>query len=99
GAVFLASDAHERDLLTLVLYRGVEDSLHLTDRVQNPVCWQLQGPIAFVIGHELVPKPDVAEGAAHHHLVIATPRAVRVELTNRRPVLDQIPPRGRILGN
>ena len=42
-------------------------------------------PAAFGAGHHLVPEPDVGEGSAHHHLVIASARAVRVEVLLATP--------------
>ena len=47
-------------------------------------------------GDELVAQPDVRERAAHHHLVVAAPRAVRVELAPLDAVLDQVLPGGRV---
>jgi hypothetical protein len=47
-------------------------------------------------GHHLVADADVGEGTAHHHFVMATVRAVRVEVHRTDLVLDQVPPGGAI---
>ena len=47
-------------------------------------------------GHHLVLDADIGEGAAHHHLVIAAPRAVGVEIVRRDAVLDQIAAGGAV---
>ena len=50
----------------------------------------MDGDAAFDARHHLVLDADVGEGAAHHHLVIAAPRAIGVEVARRHLVLDQI---------
>ena len=40
---------------------------------------------AFDAGHERVAQAHVGERAAHHHFVIAAPRAVRVEVVGSTP--------------
>ena len=44
--------------------------------------------------HQIL-DPHVGEGAAHHHLVIAAPAAVAVEVGNADVVLEQVDARGR----
>ena len=46
---------------------------------------------------QLVPEPDVGEGAADHHLVVAAPRAVGVEVPRLDALLDQVAPGGAVL--
>ena len=46
-------------------------------------------PAAFRARHHLVAQADVGERAAHHHLVIAATRAVRVEVLPLHAVLEQ----------
>ena len=53
--------------------------------------------IAGVVLHHLVLDADVGEGAAHHHFVVAAPRAVLVEVDRAHLMLDQILP-GRARG-
>ena len=70
----------ERHALGPVAHRGVVDELLLAvgqvDRVR-----------ALLALDEPVAQPDVAERAAHHHLVVAAAGAVRVELERRDAVL------------
>ena len=47
-------------------------------------------------GHEQVPEADVGERAAHHHLVVPAPRAVRVEVLALDAVLDQVAAAGAV---
>ena len=51
--------------------------------------------VAGVVPHHLVLDADVGEGAAHHHLVIAAPRAVLVEVLDADLVLQEVLPGGR----
>ena len=46
--------------------------------------------VAVRILHHVVLDADVGERAAHHHLVIAAPRAVLVEVGRRNVVVEQI---------
>src|SRR6185295_6543502 len=46
-------------------------------------------------GQHQVLDAHVGEGAAHHHLVVAAPRAVAVEVGDRDVVLLQVDARGR----
>ena len=50
----------------------------------------VDGDAAFDARHHLVLDADIGEGAAHHHFVIAAPRAVGVEVEPGAPVLDEI---------
>ena len=50
----------------------------------------MHGHAAFDAGHHLVLDADIGEGAAHHHFVIAAPRAIGVEVDGGDAVLDQI---------
>ena len=56
---------------------------------------QVLGPVALLAAGEEVAQPDVAEGAAHHHLVVAAPRAEAVEVARLHAVLLQVAPGGR----
>src|SRR5260221_14302759 len=51
---------------------------------------------ALDAGRRLVADADVGEGAAHHHFVMATVRAVRVEVHRTDLVLHQVPPGGAV---
>jgi hypothetical protein len=57
---------------------------------------QVLGDVALGVGRQQVPQPDVGERAAHHHLVVAAPRPVRVEVARLDPVLDQPLPAGEV---
>ena len=70
---FCPADAEQGNALALVGHRSVEDALHFTFRLEHPIRRQLERPVAFAIGHQLVAQAHIAEGAAHHHLVIAAP--------------------------
>ena len=51
---------------------------------------------ALDAGHHLILEADIGEGAAHHHFVIAAPRAVLVEVERLDLVIDQVFAGGRI---
>ena len=51
---------------------------------------QVHRPRSLRSRHEQVPQPHVRERAAHHHLVVAAPRAVRVEVLTLDAVLDEV---------
>ena len=55
------------------------------------------GHAALGARRELVAQPHVGERAAHHHLVVAAPRAVGVEVPPLDAVLEQVAPGGRVL--
>ena len=80
GAVLAAGDDRGPDPFVGVAHRRVEDEPFLAvgqvDRVR-----------AFLPLDQPVAQADVGERAADHHLVMAAPRAVRVELERRDPVL------------
>ena len=90
GSVFLARDDEQRHAGVLVFHRGVVDRHHVAVRL-------IRRPAAFGAGRELIAQPDVGERAAHHHFVIAAPRAVRVEVLRLHAVLHQILPRRAVL--
>ena len=48
------------------------------------------GDAALDSRHQQVLEPDIGEGAAHHDLVIAAPRAVGVEVARLHAMSDQI---------
>src|SRR3546814_2743253 len=66
---FLARDDHERRSFRLVFHRRVIDR-HL--RAARDVL----GDSAFHAGRHFVTDADVGEGAAHHHFMVAAPRAI-----------------------
>ena len=82
----LPADHDQRDVLLLVVLRGLEDAGHLV------VLQEVDRVVALLARHQLVAQPDVAEGAAHHHLVVAAPGAERVEVDRPDAVLDQVAP-------
>ena len=63
-----------------IAHRGVVDELLLA-------VGQVDGVRALLALDERVAQADVAERAAHHHLVVAAPGAVRVELERPDAVL------------
>src|SRR5690606_20457346 len=56
---------------------------------------EVAGVAALGAGRDLVAQPDVGERAADHHLVVAAPRPVRVEVLDLDPVLAQVVGGGR----
>ena len=84
----LPGDHAQRRALLVVLEGGVVDRLLLA---------VLLGEAALGVRREQVAQPDVRERPAHHHLVVAAPRAVGVEVARLDAVLDQVLARGRVL--
>ena len=82
-AVLLAREHDRRRALREVALGGGEDR-HLL------AVGEVRRPRSLRAGHELVAQPDVGERAAHHHLVVAAARAVRVEVGALDPVLDEV---------
>ena len=58
---------------------------------------QVQPVAALDAGHELVAKPDVGEGAPHHHLVVSPAAPVRAEVVLRDSLPVQVSPGGALL--
>ena len=81
--VLLAGDHHQRHAVGLVAHRRVVDR-------QLLAVGEVPGEAALDALDDPVSQPDVREGAAHHHLVVAAPRAVAVELARLDAVLDQV---------
>ena len=88
--VLLSRDHDQRRPLREVALRDLEDRPLLARR-------EMHRPRALRARHEQVAQPHVREGAANHHLVVAAPRAVRVEVLALDPVLDQVAA-GRAVG-
>ena len=78
-AVLAAGNDQQRHAVALVAQRGVVDEHLVATRLMR-LCTDL--PFG-----QAVAQPDVAERATHHHLVMAAPRAVRVEVERRDAVL------------
>ena len=53
---------------------------------------EMLGVAAFGAAHQFVLDADIGEGAAHHHFMVAAPRAVGIEFFRRHAVFDQIFP-------
>ena len=83
GAVFLAGEDDERNALALVAHGGVVDEHPLARGLVDGVA--ALDHVAGIVLHHLVLDADVGEGAAHHDLVVAAPRAVLVEIVDARP--------------
>src|SRR6266852_9644766 len=77
-AVFGAGKNHQRDSLGLILHRGIVDR-HLLAIGPMPGQAAL-GDIAVGAPQHEVLDANVGEGAAHHDFMIATPRAVLIEV-------------------
>src|ERR1700693_3666791 len=88
-SIFLAGDHDQGHALGSVANGGVEDR-HLG------AIRQVTRPVALALD-ELVAEADVAERAAHHHLVVAAPRAEAVELAALDAVLDEVATGGAVL--
>ena len=100
-AIFLATNHHQRHAFILVAHRGGVDRRHIARRI-------MLGNAAFHARNHLVPNTRIGESAAHHHLMVAAPRAIAVEIrlthlvfqqifTGRRRLPD-IPRRGDMVG-
>ena len=50
----------------------------------------MNGVVALLVRREVIVQADVAESSAHHHFVIATSRAIGVEIALIYPMLDQV---------
>src|SRR5215212_91200 len=82
GAVLLAREHDEGDVFLPILHgRLVDGGLLAVGEVNG---------VASLPGDELVAQPDVAEGAAHHHLVVTAPGSVGVEVPRVNALGDQV---------
>ncbi len=81
GAIFLAGDDDQRCAVRIVAHGRVVDRHDLALVARHA---------ALDARRHLVPDADVGEGAAHHHLVIAAPAAIAVELVAADLMLHQI---------
>ena len=88
GAVLAPGDHDARHALRSVSARDVIDEALLAVR-------QVDGVRTLALAGERIPQPDVAEGPADEHLVVAPPRPVRVELQRLHAVLLEPRPGGR----
>src|SRR5205823_4791758 len=89
GAVLLAGQHDQRHAFGGVGHRGVVDGALVAGQV-------VDGDPALDPGYQLVAQPDVGERAADHHLVVAAPRPVRVEVALVHPVRREVFPGGRV---
>ena len=89
GAVLLAHERDERDALGAIALGRVEDR----DRLAGG---EVRGVAALAAVGQRVAQADVAERAAHHHLVVAAARAERVEVARLDAVLDQVAAGGHV---
>ncbi len=81
--VFLAGNHDQRHALRLILHRRVVDAHALAVGLMNR-------DAAFDARHHQVLDAHVGERAAHHHFMIAAPRAVAVEVRDVDALLLQI---------
>jgi len=94
GAVLLAAERHGRDAFGDVFHRSLVDRHLLAGGL-------VDGDAAFdaravgLHGKHQVLDAHVAEGAAHHDLVVAAARAEAVELGHRHVMLLQIDAAGK----
>src|SRR5947209_707231 len=79
-AVFLSGEDHERNMSGLIMDRSVVDAHLVARRLMN-------GDAAFRAWSHKVLDADVCECSAHHHLMIASARAVGVEVFNAHAAL------------
>src|SRR4051794_37280082 len=83
GAVFLTGDNHERHAFGLVTHSCVVDAHALAVGL-------VHRDTTFDTRHHQVLDAHVCKRAAHHHLVIATSRAVAVEVPDFDTAVLQI---------
>src|SRR3954462_14584752 len=83
GSILVPGEHDERYAALLVLDRGLVDrgalSLGLQERHAALDAW-----------HHQILDADVGEGAAHHHLVVAAPCAIGVEVLRRDAQGDEV---------
>ena len=91
-AVFDAGEHDERHALGLVAHRGIVDRHVLAGRIVDRVAAFLDVAVRILV-HEVL-DADVGEGAAHHHFMVAAPRAVLVEVGRRTPLSSRYLPAG-----
>ena len=94
AAVLLAREHHERDASGRIRLRGVVDGL-LRAREEVPGVPALHD-VAIGVGQEQVLEADVRERAADHHLVVAAPAPIGVEVLARDAVLGEVPAGGAV---
>src|ERR1700752_91131 len=82
-AVFLTRDYHKRYAFRLITHRGVVNT-------HAVFAWMMNRYTAFDAGHHQVLDAHVGKRAAHHHLMIAAPRAVAVEVFDVDALILQI---------
>ena len=92
AAVHLAGHHHERHARSLVVHGRIEQRPHL-------VCQEVARPAALFSLGQLVLQLHVRERAAHHHLVVAAPCAVRVEVGRHHAALLQVARRRGVCRN
>ena len=83
GTVFLAGEHHQGRLFALVAHGRIVNAEFVAR-------WNVHGIATFHTLNHLVADSDIGERAAHHHLVIAAPRAVGVEIDDVDAVLLQV---------
>src|SRR5260370_29746959 len=89
--VLLAGDHDQGHALRAISLGSLVDAeLLAAGEVPRPVTLPLD---------ELVAQPDVAKRAAHHHLVIAAPRPVAVEVGLLHAMLDEVLACGTVGGD
>ena len=59
----------------------------------------MRGPAALGSRRHLVAQADIGEGPAHHHFMIAAPRAVGIEIARLHAQRHQVCARGAVLGD
>src|SRR5690606_25677756 len=89
-AVLLARDDEERNTLGLVLHRGLVNRHLLAIR-------EVPRDTTLGAGRETIAQTHVGEGAAHHDLVVAAPRAVGVEVLRLNALLNEVLAGGAVL--
>src|SRR5205085_7297937 len=87
-AVLLAREDDERHARRLIMNRRIVDWHLLARRLKRR-------DAAFGSRHQKVLDADVGEGAAHHHLMVAATRAVRVEVLLLDAAQEQVASGGR----
>src|SRR5438552_14371087 len=94
GTVFFAGEDHGRRTARDVGHGGVVNRHLLAFRLQDGDS-ALDAPAIRLRRQHQILDAHVSEGAAHHHLVIATAAAVAVEVWDADVVLEQIDARRR----
>src|SRR5262245_32571673 len=83
GSVLLPGYHYQWNARLLVLYRRIVNAHYLA-------VWLMNGDAAFNARNHQVLDANVRKCTAHHHLVVAPPRPIAIEVTDRYSLVLQV---------